>query len=86
MLVADLKNQIAIEGSSMSTIVVVTGANSGIGYATVKSLLYSAKDKYQVIACARTQSKADDAVQRIMLDCPDSQSTVAPFVVELTSD
>jgi NAD(P)-dependent dehydrogenase (short-subunit alcohol dehydrogenase family) len=70
----------------MSTIVVVTGANSGIGYAAVKSLLLSAKDKYEVLACARNQAKADDAVRRVKLECPDSQSTVVPFVVELQSD
>ncbi|KAF1995814.1 NAD(P)-binding protein [Amniculicola lignicola CBS 123094] len=66
-------------------IVLVTGANSGIGFETVKAFLLSS-NPYHVLAGARTLDKANGAIETLQKECPDSTNTVEPLEVDLNSD
>ncbi|EHA51967.1 hypothetical protein MCOR27_000573 [Pyricularia oryzae] len=49
---------------SPSTIILITGANQGIGYASTK-VIASSSDKYHVIVTGRTLEKAEKAVEQL---------------------
>ncbi|KAL4804069.1 hypothetical protein BDV18DRAFT_166254 [Aspergillus unguis] len=68
-----------------ATIVLITGANTGIGYQVVRTL-YSADKPYTVIAAARSISKAQDAIDEIQKEFPASSNTLAPIVIDVESD
>ena len=66
-------------------IVLVTGANSGVGYETVKALLESDKP-YHVLVGARSQEKAQTATDALRKEVPGSKNTAEALVVDLNSD
>jgi len=66
-------------------IVLVTGANTGIGWEAVKAFLQSDK-KYIVLMGSRSLDKAADAICKVQQDVPDSKSTVEPIQVDVSSD
>lgn len=70
---------------SSPRIVLVTGANSGIGYETVKALIESGQ-VYHVLVGARSQEKAQSTVEALGNDVASSKSTIEPLVVDLHSD
>ena len=57
----------------------VTGGNAGIGFETCRGLLEAG---FHVILCARTQSKADDAIAQLLEHSP-SGSTAEPLIMDL---
>lgn len=61
-------------------ICLITGANSGIGFQTAKTLV---QKKIHVILHARTEQKAEDAQKRILNEIPDASIDIA--VAELNS-
>lgn len=67
------------------TIAFVTGANTGIGYETVKALLQSSK-LYHIFLGSRSMEKGKLAVEDLKKECPESASTVEPIQLDLTSD
>ena len=66
-------------------VALVTGANSGIGYETVKALLQSEK-AYHILLGSRFLEKGKLAVETLHKECPEATNTVESVQVDLTSD
>ncbi|KAJ5142963.1 uncharacterized protein N7515_001750 [Penicillium bovifimosum] len=66
-----------------SKIVVITGANTGIGLETVKALCQS-DQKYHILLGSRNEEKGQVACQSLATIA--TQSTVEPFLVDVESD
>ena len=67
----------------MPEIVLITGANAGLGLATVRALLSSERE-YHILLCARSAEKAEAAVESLKSQA--SKSNVTPHVVDVTDD
>ncbi|GKZ31009.1 hypothetical protein AbraIFM66950_010929 [Aspergillus brasiliensis] len=65
--------------------VLITGANTGIGYQTVKALLQSDR-KYIILLGSRSLPKGEAAIESLKTEVPDSPSTVHPIVIDIVSD
>ena len=61
-------------------IALVTGGNAGIGFETCRGLLDAG---FHVILCARTQSKADDAIAALLEQAP--SGSTATLILDLAS-
>ncbi|OCF60943.1 hypothetical protein L486_00587 [Kwoniella mangroviensis CBS 10435] len=71
--------------SSEKTIVFITGANTGIGYQTVRYLL-SSHLPYLVFLGTRSEEKSKTAIEKLLEECPNTRSTLAPALIDLESD
>ncbi|OCF39799.1 hypothetical protein I317_06408 [Kwoniella heveanensis CBS 569] len=78
-----------------TTIVLITGANTGIGYQTVLALLQSTKNEqrgYTILLGARSEAKAIDAIAKLKAEVSYSStihkrmSDLIPIAVDLDSD
>jgi NADP-dependent 3-hydroxy acid dehydrogenase YdfG len=66
-------------------IIFITGANTGLGLETVKSLLRSSK-QYTILLGGRNLNKATAAVEEAGKEYPNSQSTIEPVQIDIESD
>ena len=66
-------------------IVFITGANTGIGFETVKALVQS-PTAYHILLGSRTPSNADAAIAELKPILDTSVSTIEPVQVDVTDD
>ncbi|KAF7312614.1 Short-chain dehydrogenase/reductase 2b [Mycena indigotica] len=71
--------------SSEKKIVFITGANTGLGYETVKAL-YASPESYHIVVGTRTLSNGEDAITRLKSEVPNSSSTLSTVQIDITSD
>lgn len=69
--------------TTTKSIVLITGANSGIGLATVRAL-YTSPKPYHIIATARSLSRLSSALEPILSSS--SSSTIEQLELDITSD
>ena len=70
---------------SSKPVVLITGANTGLGLAVVRALCHSSI-AYQVLLGCRDVQKGGEAITTIQNEIPDSTSTLAVVQVDVTSD
>ncbi|KAL2842543.1 hypothetical protein BJY01DRAFT_249028 [Aspergillus pseudoustus] len=68
-----------------ATIVLITGANTGIGFQIVRALSSSPKP-YQILVGARSPTKAQEAINAAKEENPSSPSTYTPVVIDIEAD
>ncbi|KAF2801865.1 NAD(P)-binding protein [Mytilinidion resinicola] len=71
---------------SDSTIVLITGGNTGIGYETVKALYASSKGPYTILLGGRSIEKVNNAIAALQKEIPDTASKLVPLQVDIESD
>ncbi|RAH64701.1 putative short chain dehydrogenase [Aspergillus aculeatinus CBS 121060] len=68
-----------------STVVFITGANTGIGFQIVRALSDSPRS-YHILLGARSATKAHDAIQAIQTEFPNSSSTLTAIIIDIEDD
>lgn len=66
-------------------VVLITGANTGLGLETVKALFRSSR-AYTILLGTRNKDNADAAVRQLRAGFPNSATVVAPVQVDLEKD
>ncbi|EUC48590.1 hypothetical protein COCMIDRAFT_33871 [Bipolaris oryzae ATCC 44560] len=70
---------------TQSSIILVTGGNTGIGYETVKAL-YASSKPYKVLMGSRSLEKASDAISKLKTEVPESKSEVEAIQLDIEDD
>lgn len=68
-----------------SRVVLITGANTGIGFQIVRALC-SSDEAYNIIVGGRSLSKAQDAISSAVNEFPSSRSKLFPIQVDIEQD
>ena len=71
--------------STKNPVVLITGANAGIGLAVVKALCQSSTT-YQVLVGSRDVQKGEDAIKTIQTEVPNTASTLSVVQIDVESD
>jgi NAD(P)-dependent dehydrogenase (short-subunit alcohol dehydrogenase family) len=66
-------------------IVLITGANTGIGFQVVRAF-YDSTQTYSIIVGGRSPAKVHSAIRTIQNEFPKSQSQLCPLQIDLESD
>jgi NAD(P)-dependent dehydrogenase (short-subunit alcohol dehydrogenase family) len=66
-------------------IILITGANTGIGFEVIKALVGS-PNTYTILLGGRSIQKAEDAVQLAKTQFPNSQSILSAIQVDIEDD
>lgn len=70
--------------ASSKPIVLITGANTGLGYEAIKAL--STTSEYHILLGARSVQKGEDAIKRLQSEVPSSKSTIEVLQIDVDSD
>jgi NAD(P)-dependent dehydrogenase (short-subunit alcohol dehydrogenase family) len=68
-----------------SSIVLITGGNTGIGYESVKAL-YASSQPHTILMGSRSLEKANDAISKLKGEVPESKSNVVPIQIDIEDD
>jgi NAD(P)-dependent dehydrogenase (short-subunit alcohol dehydrogenase family) len=66
-------------------IILITGANTGLGLEVVKAL-YNSDASYEIILGSRSIDKANDAITALKQDSPSGESNLSSIQVDVSSD
>lgn len=66
-------------------IILITGANTGLGLEVVKAL-YKSDVPYEIILGSRSVEKANEAITAVKQEFPTSKSNLSPVQVDVSSD
>lgn len=72
--------------ASSKQIVLVTGANTGIGFELVKALYNHGSKQYDIIVGSRSVDKAEVAIQSLKTANTSSRSTLTTLQIDISSD
>ena len=70
---------------SSSTIVFITGANTGLGFEAIKAL-YKSSQAYTILLGCRSVSKGDAAISQLKSEVSNSSSNITAVQVDVESD
>lgn len=70
---------------SSTPIVLITGANTGLGFESVKSLCKSTKP-YTILVSGRSFDKANAAVKEIQAELPETTCILSTMQIDLEDD
>ena len=68
-----------------SSIVFITGGNTGIGYETVKAL-YASPQPHTILMGSRSLEKANEAISKLKGEVSESKSDVVPIQIDIEDD
>ncbi len=68
-----------------TSIVLITGANTGLGFEMVKALC-SSETAYEVLLGGRSVAKAEQAANAVMKEFPSTRSKVWPIQIDIEDD
>ncbi|KAJ9145505.1 NAD(P)-binding protein [Pleurostoma richardsiae] len=71
--------------ASVAKVVLITGANTGIGWETAKALLQSSQ-AYHIFLGSRSIENGEAAIEALKKDVPKTASTIELIQIDLTSD
>ena len=66
-------------------VVLITGANQGLGFEIIKALLRSGKP-YHILVGSRSFQRGEEAIQNAKKEFPDTKSEFTPFQVDVSDD
>ena len=66
-------------------IILITGANTGLGFEIVKAL-YASDKSYDIIAAGRSLAKIEDAIKTASAATPSAQSKLHPLQIDIEDD
>lgn len=68
-----------------SSIVLVTGGNTGIGYESIKAM-YASSQPYTILMGSRSLEKANASISKLQDEVSDSKSEVVPIQIDIEDD
>jgi NAD(P)-dependent dehydrogenase (short-subunit alcohol dehydrogenase family) len=68
-----------------SSIVLITGGNTGIGYESVKAL-YASPQPHTILMGSRSLEKAKDAISMLQSEVSESKSYIVPVQIDIEDD
>lgn len=71
--------------SSNKKVILITGANTGLGFETVKALLRR-ETPYSIVVGSRNAQKGEDAITALKKELPNTSSTLSVVQIDIESD
>ena len=72
--------------SSSLPVVLITGANTGLGYQIVRGLCKSQKQQYTILLGGRSITKAEDAASTASAEFPSAKENIHPVQIDIEDD